>query len=183
MGILLAFIIIGAWRGFMRGILRFVTSTLGLIMSVFIARPIATVLDRWFGFSSSFSRMFTNEGAFYEIVRNTGFFFLVVVVAFTLFASVRIAAWLMSKKIKLITRSSKRIRRADRQLGALLGVFKFIIWVFLTSVLLMMLDSVSFTSSIPNAILGDSTIASWMYDLSLRILSPFMRTLSAAARL
>jgi len=156
-----------------------VTIFISILVSIFLARPVASLLDNWFGLADTFSGWFTGEGTIDTMARNNGFMLVVIFVAIFLFISIRLTLWLLRKKIKKLKERLPEFNRVDQILGFFLGLVRFILYAAVISTFLAFAESISFLERIPNWLFEDSTIAYWIYQRCLDLVGPLMRSLNA----
>ena len=160
--IAVAFMAWGAYRGFMRGILGFITNTVAIILALLGARPILSLINS-----------ITNN----TIVRD-GQLGILIMVAIALFIAIRLIVMILKFKIMKIKDRFRMVNAVDRVLGALLGLFKFALAMAIVAILVLLLGNIF--SGLRPWLFEGSIIAEWIYDRALDVVLPFLSAVSAA---
>jgi len=172
------FCIIGIRTGFLRGILSFVTIFASIIIAIFLARPIARVLDSWFNLAETAGNWFTGDGNLDTMARNNGLIVLTVFSAIFVFALIRIILWLLRKRIRRLKEDFHTFNRVDQLFGFFFGLFRFIFYTTIVSTFLLVASSLTFLEWLPNWLFEDSTVAYWIYQQCITIMAPLLRLLN-----
>lgn len=124
--ILLAGTLLGAWRGFARGICKIAGTIFSIIIAVTFCIAFANILEGW-GLTAAIA-----DG----VKSSTIGWWLTVAISFVaLIIIVRVGAWLLGKLANSVIKKSGPIRTIDRFLGAVLGLAEaFCIFLFLMAV-------------------------------------------------
>ena len=179
-GLMILVCVLLGWRiGFLRGILGFVSSLVCAVISILLARPLASVLDSWFGWADQLGGLFTGEGALESWASRQGFLFLILICAVAIFIALRLTIFILRKKILRLKEASKAFDRLDKLLGLALGVVKFVLLACVLSTLIAILSSMEMFPGIHESIFEGSVLAAWVYDVSIMIIAPLMLALNA----
>ena len=160
--IALAFIALGVYRGFMRGILNFITTTVAIILSLLGARPILMLINS-----------ITNN-----TIERDGQLGILIMTAVGIFIAIKLIVMVLKFKISKIKDKSKTINHIDRMFGAVLGLFKFIITSCIVATFILILGNVF--SGLRPWLFNNSIIALWIYDTALAIVLPLITAAGAA---
>jgi len=160
--VIIAFVVWGGFRGFMRTVLGFVTTTIAVIISIFASRPVLQLINS-----------ITNN-----TIERDGQIALHIMVAVGVFIFIKIMVMILKYKIGRIKERNGTVNKVDRLLGMLLGLVKFFVFACVIATFIMVLGSIF--SGLHNFLFGSSTVASWIYDLALEIVHPLINTVSSA---
>jgi len=150
----LGFVVLGFFRGALRGLLGFVTVFISIVLSILLGWPIALLLNRWFGWAD-----------------NIGLVALILIVAIVLFIAIRIAVVLLERFVIRLKQRSRALNRVDMIFGLVLGFARFMIYFFILTWILNIAESLGPLSSVPEWLFEDSTIARWFYEMLSHIIS------------
>lgn len=113
--------LIGAIRGFIKGICKIAGTIFAAFVAFSFCISFSNALERWFGLQTALS------GA----VGNVFASILSIVISFiALFIIVKLLAWALGKFGTFIVKKSKGAMAINRFLGALLGMFKSLLVIF-----------------------------------------------------
>lgn len=175
--VILAFCVWGIRTGFINGLLSFVTIFVGIVLSVLIARPLAGLLNRWFGWADSMAGWFS-EGGLDGIARNNGILMLTVFVAIFFFILIMVGVFLLRRFVKRLRQTNRTFNKWDSVAGFFFGFIRFMMLACILSVGILLLDNMG--TGIHNWLFGNSTVAVWIYDRCVNIISPMLRAIQAA---
>ena len=178
---LIGFAVLGSRRGFLRSLLSLVSITVSILLAVLGARPIARLLDNWWGLADSIGEWFSGGGILDSVARNNGMLVLIIMVAVVLFVGLRISLFFLKRFVKHVMENSKVLGRIDQVLGLFFGIVRFFYYVCLLSLVVMILSSTSALADLPQWLFADSTIAAWLYDRALDVVIPLLRSVGAQA--
>ena len=159
---MIGFMAWGALRGFMKGILSFVTNTAAIIISILASRPIILLINN-----------ITNN-----TITRDGQLALHIMIAIGIFIFIKLIIMVVKCKITKIKRQNGVVNKIDRVFGLLLGFLKFIVWACITATFIMVLSGIF--SGLHNFLFSSSTVAIWIYDRALDIVRPLLGTIYAA---
>lgn len=132
------FAVIGIFRGFIDSVLSIFSSLVSLVISYFLAKYVASLLNKIMNLNGMFENMLgswgVNEGGLMGISRDKiasciSFLLSMLIVWILL----KIAIWLLSKLFSSVTANSKTLSGINRALGFLFGAVKGVLF---TAVLL-----------------------------------------------
>ena len=177
--LLIVFALHGAWRGFLKGLLAFFSVLISIVFSVLLARPIAGLLNGWFGWGDSLGEL-VNENLGINLAEDTGFLVLIAIVSVAFFIFLRIAVFFIARMITRLKRFSRRINRVDQLLGLFLGIFRFLLYFFALTALIVVASTLTATTGIEEFLFGDSNVAGWFFGFMSDWVVPIIRGLGAA---
>ena len=160
---LIALAMLGTRDGFIRGALSFVSTFVSIIIAIALARPLASLLDSWFGFSEPLSNVFDGS-ALENIAQNSGFLFLTIICGVSLFVLTKVIVYFLKRLSLRITDSSKLLNVVDRALGTIFGLFRFGLWLLFLSGAIFVLSQISLTAGIHTWLFENSSVGLWVYD-------------------
>ena len=177
--IVLLFVAFGTFRGFLRSLLGMIPTVLVIVGSILIARPVARVLDGWFGWAEGLSNLFQGDGAIDTWVREQGgMMMLIIIVAVVLFALLRIVLWLVMRAITRARERSRSFSTIDGIAGFFFGFVKFAVYATMLSAVLFTLTGIF--DGLHDWLFADSYLAVWIYDRCIDVMGPLLRRISAA---
>jgi len=177
--IIILFVAFGAMRGFLRSLLGMIPTVVVIIGSILLARPLARVLDGWFGWADGLSGLFQGEGSIDTWVREQGgMLMLVIIIAVALFILLRIVLWLVMRAIMSARERSRTFSQLDSWAGFFFGFVKFAIYATMVSAVLFTLFGIIDGSQ--EWLFTDSRFALWIYERCIDVMGPLLRRLSAA---
>jgi len=153
--LLIAFVLHGLFKGFLRGVLSLVTVFLSIIISVLLAWPLALLFDSWF-----------------DWVENHGLAVVIIITAIVIFIIIRLAIFLLMRFVAKLKERSRVLNWLDMILGLLLGLFRFTLYFASLAAIISLAANIPPLARIPEWLFDESVIASWFYQLVLRLL-PF----------
>jgi len=150
-----------------------------MIVALFLARPVANLLDRWFSLAEVFGQLFSGEGVLDSFARDNGFILLLVFVTLVLFVVIRIILWLIKLKVSRMKERCRVFNRVDQICGLFLGIVRFIIYMTMLSTFLLFAESMTFLEWLPEWIFEDSTVFLWIYEQCIRVIAPLLNWLGS----
>ena len=153
------------WRkGFLRGVLGFAAAIVSLTVAILCAKPLARLLDKWFGFSGA-------VGALPNMLICGVVVYLLIWFAF----------FIVMRFVRRAKEKNKKLDKADKIGGIFLGIAKTLVSVSMFFLTLYLMSSVPFASKIGDWLLKGSVIGQFIYDVTLKIVVPIWKALEGAA--
>ena len=142
--LLLLGMLIGCWRGFVKGVCKLAGTIFALFVAVTCCNAFKNSLESWFGMTSAIAKGFGATDAAY-----TAASWVSVAIAFVLlFLLVKVLSWLLGNVGKGLVERSKALTTVDRILGALLGLLQAVLLIFLLLTICYWIPSESLHESI-----------------------------------
>ena len=160
--------VIGFFVGFMRGIIGFVSGTVSFIAAIFLANPLAKLLNNWFGMDRLLEIGNINGRAI-----NTLICFATIYGLFYLFF------FLINKLIIKIKKDNKHIDRADRIGGIFLGIAKGFLTFCTIATIVYLLSTIPFIDEWVSAALKNSVITGFLYNIAKTLVWPLIKTFAS----
>ena len=183
--ILLALVIIfsvlsGIRIGFLRGVVGFLSTFVATLLAVVLARPLAILLDNWFGWGESLGALSTGNDTLDGIANSSGLLVLVIFCGIFLFIAIKLFALLLKGTIRRLKERSRTLNAMDRALGFLFGFFRFAVWALFISGIIFVASGINIFSGVEGFIFNDSTFARWVYDRMIDLVIPILRSIGAS---
>jgi uncharacterized membrane protein required for colicin V production len=159
----LVFGALGYTRGFVRSALAMVKISVSVIIAVLLARPLANLLENWFGASRAF-------GA-------NGGLIMIAICAVAIFIVIRLLLRLIKALSDKTKERSRVINFADRWLGLLFGFLRFCFMFVIISAVVYLISAIPFLSGLRDGLFQDSKVALWLYNLATDVV--FAKILAA----
>lgn len=123
--ILLLGLVLGSWRGFVKGICKLAGTIFAIVVAVTFCNPFKNALESWFGMTSLFAS---------SVGETFGSILAVIVSFIILFTLVKLGAMLLGALGNALANSCKFFEVINRFFGALLGLVEavFLIYLILT---------------------------------------------------
>jgi len=153
--LLLLFVAFGFWKGFMCGIIGFVSSALSLIAAIFSAKPVANLMDRWFSLSDKLGD---------AILDVLGRPLNILICAIVVYFIVRLFFFGITRMIKKIKEEHDVINSIDKFLGIGLGFAKFLMFVCVVFIVVALLNEMPIIDRTANWLFNGSKVGTWLYE-------------------
>ena len=161
----------------MKSVVGLTSTILSLFVSIVLAKPIALVLDKLFGWAEPLGGASGGGGVFSSIINNKGMLFLSLIVAVIIFVSLKLTVFFLRRLIDKWREKSKITKRVDSSIGAALGVLKIFVYVCIAFGFLAMLSGIGFVNKFNNWLLSGSHFAKGLYWLAGKIFIPIVKSL------
>ena len=148
-----------------------ISTIVAIVVSLLLARPLARLLDGWFGFAERLGGVFRDGGALDQVTGDgsRGMLFLIVICSVAVFVLMKILFWYLKKLALRLKERNPFINQWDRALGAVFGLVRFVIVLTVFSGLMMIITSISAFEGLHNTIFDNSTVAHWFYQRGVDI--------------
>ncbi len=154
--ILLLGLFFGAWRGFVRGIMKVAGWLFSLVVAFFFCMPLRTFLQDTFGLVTMLSNAMGGRNTLADILS-------VVICFVALLILVKFFTWLLGRGGTALVNQNKVARGINKFLGALLGLVKAVIAFFILLMLAKWIENWLALETIGNFI-RSSFVVSKIYD-------------------
>ena len=153
--ILLLGLLIGSWRGFVKGICKLAGTIFAIFVAFTFCNPFKNTLENWFGLTSAMANAFGGTDA-----ALTAASWISIIISFLiLFVIVKLLSWLLGKIGTGLVNKSKALSTVNRVLGAILGLVKgiFLIFLILTICYWLPIDGL-------HTYIGESSVVGVIFD-------------------
>jgi uncharacterized membrane protein required for colicin V production len=132
--LLLIFIIIGWKRGFMNGILGFISGAVSVLVAIYSCRRLADLLDSTIKFSDKMD----------GVISGKGYALNVLISAVVIWAVCRLVFFVIGRFIKRLKSDSRVIDKIDKFFGIFLGILQCAVLVISFFLLTYLLQAIPF---------------------------------------
>jgi uncharacterized membrane protein required for colicin V production len=167
---LLLSVALGWYKGFMCGIVSFVSGLVSFMVAIFTASPVAGLMNRWFGLSAEFDKILDGKGQFINVL----------ICGIVVYLVCRLVFFFIARFIRKIKDRSKVIDKVDKIAGLFLGAAKGFVSIAGIFVMLYLLTSVPFVNSAVDWLLQNSAVGKFFYEASIKYVVPLLGNLTAS---
>lgn len=125
--ILVLGLLIGSWRGFIKGVCKLAGTIFALFVAFTFCNPFKNTLENWFGMTTAIAGAFGDSQ-----VGITAASWISIAISFVLlFIIIKLLSWLLGKIGTELAEKSTVFGKVNRLLGAILGLAEGVFLVFL----------------------------------------------------
>jgi uncharacterized membrane protein required for colicin V production len=161
---------LGWFKGFLNGIIGFVSGVLSLAAAIVLAKRVSNLLDKWFHIVAELNKL----------VKGTGPWLSVLLCGIAIYLLCRLFFWGTAKAIRKFKEDHKLIDQIDRIAGLFLGLAKCALGVSILFIVVYLLSSIPFMSHTVDWFLKGSKIGKYLYDNVVKFIIPLIGGIKAA---
>jgi uncharacterized membrane protein required for colicin V production len=152
--LLLVFLIGGFHKGFMCGIIGFVSGTISFAISVFTAKPVAKLMDAWINLAAKCD----------NIMHGLGRPLSILVCGVGVYVLCRLIFFIIGRSIKSFKSEHHRIDKVDKFAGVLLGIFKYAMLLIVAFTVVHLIDIIPLVNKTVDWLFKGSKVGVVVYD-------------------
>lgn len=153
--ILLLGLLLGTWRGFIKGVCKLAGTIFALFVAFTFCNPFKNTLENWFGMTTAIA-----NGMGGTDVAVTAASWLSIAIAFVLlFVIVKLLSWILGKVGTSAAERSDFFGKINRLLGGILGLAEGLILIFLLLTICYWIPSESL-----HAFIGESSVVGRIFE-------------------
>ncbi|MDR0461904.1 MAG: CvpA family protein [Christensenellaceae bacterium] len=160
----------GWFKGFMNGVIGFVSGALSLAIAIPSAKGVSKIINKWFGLGK------TLDG----IIKGAGNWLSILICGIGIYLLCRFFFWGVSRAIKKFKEQYQLVDKVDRIAGLFLGLAKCALGISILFIVVYLLTSIPLMNNSMNWLLKGSKVGSYLYHLVVKFIIPLLRNAKAA---